>query len=55
MLVDTENTLTNTIQHSFSLLSLLSCRMDKLEGKTTDYDQSGCHATTSIWYAFKFL
>ena len=38
MLVDTKNTLINTIQHSFSLLS---SRMDKLEGKTTDYDQSG--------------
>jgi hypothetical protein len=33
MLLDTKNTLTNTIQHSFTLLSN---RMDKIEGKTTD-------------------
>jgi hypothetical protein len=38
MLLDTKNTFTNSIQHSFTLLSN---RMDKIEGKTTDCDQSG--------------
>jgi hypothetical protein len=38
MLNDTRNMLTNTIQHSFSLLGN---RLDKLEGKVTDCDQLG--------------
>jgi hypothetical protein len=38
MLVDTKDTLTNSIQH---LSNLLNARMDRIEGKATDCDQSG--------------